>query len=130
MALIPAGTFRMGNITNHPDGSDSEKPVHEVTITRPFLIARTEVTQAQYEAVMGSNPSYFKGADLLLVRAVCFAAVPGAAMLGTAAPRVGSATIPVTGLRLRFSCREDLLVTLCRLLSFPLLFLRIFSMSK
>ncbi len=64
MALIPPGTFRMGNITEHPDGNSDEKPVHEVTITQPFLMARTEVTQKKYEAVMGSNPSRFKGPDL------------------------------------------------------------------
>jgi formylglycine-generating enzyme required for sulfatase activity len=64
MALIPAGKFRMGNSTDHPDGDANEKPVHEVTITRPFLMARKEVTQALYEAVMGSNPSYFKGPNL------------------------------------------------------------------
>jgi len=64
MALIPAGTFRMGNITDHPVGGRDEKPVHEVTITRPFFMACTPVTQAQYEALMGSNPSHFKGADL------------------------------------------------------------------
>ncbi len=64
MALIPAGTFRMGNITDHPDGEAWEKPVHEVTITHPFLMSRTEVTQEQYEAMMGSNPSVFKDPEL------------------------------------------------------------------
>ncbi len=63
MVLIPAGKFRMGNITDNPDGQFDEKPVHEVHITRPFLMSRTEVTQAQYEAVMGNNPSYFVGDD-------------------------------------------------------------------
>jgi VWFA-related protein len=63
MVPIPAGTFRMGNITNHPPNFSTEKPVHEVTITEPFLMSRTEITQAQYEAVMGTNPSYYKGAD-------------------------------------------------------------------
>ncbi len=75
MVLIPAGTFRMGNITNHPDGWAEEKPVHEVTITRPFLIGPTEVTQEQYEAVMGSNPSNFKGADLPVERVSWYEAV-------------------------------------------------------
>jgi formylglycine-generating enzyme required for sulfatase activity len=64
MLLIPAGTFRMGNITDHPDGLEHEQPVHEVTITRPFLMAPIPVTQAQYEAVMAGNPSHFKGPDL------------------------------------------------------------------
>jgi formylglycine-generating enzyme required for sulfatase activity len=75
MALIPAGTFRMGNITEHPEGLVAESPVHEVTITRPFLMARTEVTQAQYEAVMGSNPSHFKGPDLPVERVSWYEAV-------------------------------------------------------
>jgi formylglycine-generating enzyme required for sulfatase activity len=63
-ALIPAGTFRMGNITDHSDGLPDAKPVHEVMITRPFLMSRTEVTQEHYEVVMGNNPSYFSGADM------------------------------------------------------------------
>ena len=75
MALIPAGSFRMGNITDHPDGANREKPVHEVSITRPFLMGRTEVTQAQYEAVMGSNPSYFKGPDMPVERVSWYDAV-------------------------------------------------------
>ncbi|MDA7492920.1 formylglycine-generating enzyme family protein [bacterium] len=51
--LIPAGTFIMG------EGDDA----HEVTLTEPFQMGVHEVTQAQYEQVMGSNPSGFKGAD-------------------------------------------------------------------
>lgn len=57
--VIPAGTFTMGS----SDGSDREKPAHEVTITKPFLLGEHEVTQAQYERVMGINPSKFKGAN-------------------------------------------------------------------
>ena len=54
---IPAGTFQMGS----PDGTgeEDEHPQHEVRITRPFYLGVTEVTQAQYEAVMGNNPSWF-----------------------------------------------------------------------
>jgi formylglycine-generating enzyme len=73
MALIPAGSFRMGDITG--TGVIDEQPVHEVTITRPFLMARIPVTQAQYEAVMGSNPSYFKGPDLPVERVGWYDAV-------------------------------------------------------
>jgi formylglycine-generating enzyme len=75
MALIPAGTFRMGNSTDHPDGDANEKPVHEVTITRPFLMGRTEVTQALYEAVMGSKPGYFNGPNLPVERVSWYDAV-------------------------------------------------------
>ena len=43
--LIPAGTFQMGS----NDGSDANKPVHGVTITKPFYMGKYEVTQAEYE---------------------------------------------------------------------------------
>jgi len=56
--LIPAGTFIMGDAS----GEDDETP-HEVTLTKPFKMGVHEVTQAQYEQVMGVNPSKFKGAD-------------------------------------------------------------------
>src|SRR5262249_25718461 len=55
--LIPAGTFQMGN----NDGYDDDKPVHTVRISRPFYLGKYEVTQAQWEAMMGNNPSHFKG---------------------------------------------------------------------
>jgi formylglycine-generating enzyme required for sulfatase activity len=55
--LIPAGSFMMGD----EKGDSGEKPVHKVTITKPFYFGKYEVTQEQWQAVMGSNPSYFKG---------------------------------------------------------------------
>ncbi|MBI2900609.1 MAG: formylglycine-generating enzyme family protein [Planctomycetes bacterium] len=57
---IKAGEFMMGS----GNGEADEKPVHEVTISRDFWMQTTETTQAQWEAVMGKKPSYFKGADL------------------------------------------------------------------
>ncbi len=63
--LIPAGEFMMG--ATHPPGefmgASGEGPVHRVRITRPFYMGAYEVTQEQYEAVMGVNPSCFKGAQ-------------------------------------------------------------------
>ena len=52
--LIPAGTFKMGS----NKGSDNEQPVHTVEITRPFYLGKYQVTQAEWEAVMGKwkNP--------------------------------------------------------------------------
>ena len=57
--MIPAGSFEMGSTE-----SNVEKPVHRVKLPG-FLLSRTEVTQGQWQAVMGSNPSHFKqcGAD-------------------------------------------------------------------
>ena len=54
---IPAGTFTMGDA----NGDDNETP-HQVTLTKPFELGVYEVTQEQYERVMGENPSHFKGA--------------------------------------------------------------------
>jgi formylglycine-generating enzyme required for sulfatase activity len=54
-ARIPAGTYQMGSATGEAD----ERPARTVTISRPFLLQRTEVTQGQWTAVMGSNPSDF-----------------------------------------------------------------------
>ncbi|MBZ0257843.1 formylglycine-generating enzyme family protein [bacterium] len=51
MVLIPSGTFTMGS-----DRNSREQPPHQVTITQPFYIGKYEVTQAQWEAVTGSNP--------------------------------------------------------------------------
>ncbi len=53
--LIPAGKFLMGNA----DGEADEKPEHQVTITKPFYLGKYEVTQDQWRAVMGANPSKF-----------------------------------------------------------------------
>ena len=54
---IPAGSFPMGD----EKGDAEEKPVHKVTIGKPFYLGKFEVTQEQWDAVMGGNPSHFKG---------------------------------------------------------------------
>jgi formylglycine-generating enzyme required for sulfatase activity len=54
--LIPAGSFMMGSPDSDREARGFEKPRHEVTISRPFYLGRYEVTQAEWEAVMGSNP--------------------------------------------------------------------------
>ncbi len=53
---ISAGSFQMGS----NNGGSDEKPVHQVTLTKPFWLAKTEVTQQQYQQIMGCNPSKFK----------------------------------------------------------------------
>jgi formylglycine-generating enzyme required for sulfatase activity len=58
---IPPGTFTMGSPATEQDRDSDEGPQTVVTITRGFWMGRYEVTQAEYQAVMGSNPSYFKG---------------------------------------------------------------------
>ncbi len=53
---IPAGRFLMGSLRDERDRLGRESHRHRVTITEPFFIGRYEVTQAQWETVMGSNP--------------------------------------------------------------------------
>src|ERR1051325_4246515 len=64
MALIPSGKFFMGASDTDRHASASEKPRREIKINRPFFLGKTEITQAQYEEVMGNNPAAFskKGA--------------------------------------------------------------------
>jgi formylglycine-generating enzyme required for sulfatase activity len=61
MVSIPSGTFQMGSPTTEKGRSDNESPQHPVSVSA-FSIGRYAVTQAQYEAIMGKNPSHFKGA--------------------------------------------------------------------
>lgn len=66
VAHIPAGAFMMGS-----NESDDEKPVHRVTVGE-FAMMTTEVTQALWRAVMGTNPSYFSGCDQCPVEQVSY----------------------------------------------------------
>ena len=62
MLLIPSGTFTMGCSASNSYGcSGDENPTHQVTLSKAFYMGKTEVTQAQWQAKMGSNPSSFKG---------------------------------------------------------------------
>jgi formylglycine-generating enzyme required for sulfatase activity len=64
MLLIPPGTFQMGCSASQQYGCwSSENPVHTVSLTNAFYMGRYEVTQAQWQARMGSNPSYFQSAS-------------------------------------------------------------------
>jgi len=58
-ALIPAGEFQMGSPESEP-GHEPGEVLHTVRLTRPFYLATTEITQAQWSRVMGSNPSNFR----------------------------------------------------------------------
>ena len=61
LVLIPAGEFVMGSPDAEKGALASEKPQHRVQISQPFYIGRYLVTQEQWEAVMGNNPSGFQG---------------------------------------------------------------------
>ena len=61
MVAIPEGTFVMGSPNTEAERFDNEGPQQTVNIP-PFFMGKYEVTQAQYQAVMGNNPAFFKGA--------------------------------------------------------------------
>jgi len=56
--LIPPGTFMMGS-----DERPQEQPIHRITISKPFYMQTTEVTQGQWREVMNENPSKFQDCD-------------------------------------------------------------------
>ena len=64
MVRVDGGTFMMGATSEQgADADNDEKPAHQVTLST-YSIGETEVTQALWQAVMGSNPSRFKGDNL------------------------------------------------------------------
>jgi formylglycine-generating enzyme required for sulfatase activity len=103
MARIPAGTFIMGS----PDdvGQADEHPRQRVTISKPFLLGVFPVTQAQWEAVMGTNPSHFTGDPNLPVDSVtwtdCQEFVGKLSGLG-----IGTFRLP-TEAEWEYACRAD-----------------------
>ena len=68
MVAVQGGTFTMGCTSEQgSDCEDDEKPAHQVTVSS-FYIGKYQVTQAQWRAVMGNNPSAFKGDNLPVER--------------------------------------------------------------
>ena len=60
MVYIPGGTFMMGSPATEEGRDSCESPQHQVTVPA-FFAGKYPITQAQWQAVMGNNPSYFKG---------------------------------------------------------------------
>jgi len=67
LVLIPAGEFDMGSPEGE-DGREADETLHRVRITKPFYIGKYPVTQEQWQAVTGQNPSRFKGLANALAR--------------------------------------------------------------
>lgn len=57
MVRIPAGSFRMGSPESEQERHPNESPLHQVTISKDFYLGKYEVTQAQWQAIMGNNPA-------------------------------------------------------------------------
>ena len=64
MVRVEAGTFTMGATPEMKKPDKDEKPAHQVTLTNDYYIGKYEVTQEVWKAVMGNNPSKFKGDNL------------------------------------------------------------------
>ncbi|MBD2389446.1 SUMF1/EgtB/PvdO family nonheme iron enzyme [Aphanizomenon flos-aquae NRERC-008] len=62
MAAIPGGSFMMGQLEDEGGRYNNASPQHQVTVPS-FFMGKYPVTQAQYQAIMGANPSYFKGSN-------------------------------------------------------------------
>jgi formylglycine-generating enzyme required for sulfatase activity len=73
-ALMPAGTFRVGTPAAER-GREAQEVPHTVRLTKAFYLGRYEVTQAQWTALMGTNPSHFQGCPTCPVESVNFADV-------------------------------------------------------
>jgi eukaryotic-like serine/threonine-protein kinase len=69
MVKIPAGKFMMGSPASEKGRYDSESPQQQIDISE-FYLGQTQVTQAQWQAIMGNNPSHFQGKDRLPVECV------------------------------------------------------------
>ena len=67
---IPAGTFMMGSPESDDKAYDDEEPQHQVTLAKGYYLQTTQVTQGQWQAVMGDNPSNFKKGDTYPVETV------------------------------------------------------------
>jgi len=63
LSLIPKGTFTMGSPIEE-EGRLSDEGQHQVTISKEYYLGKMEVTQGQYEKVMGNNPSHFQGKNI------------------------------------------------------------------
>ena len=59
LIYVAPGKFKMGSNNGYP----FEKPVHRVTISKGYLIGKYEVTQSEYQSIMGTNPSTFKDSN-------------------------------------------------------------------
>ncbi|MCP5518843.1 MAG: formylglycine-generating enzyme family protein [Verrucomicrobiales bacterium] len=77
LVLAPAGEFEMGSPAGEAGRDDDEGPLHKVRFDWPFYLGKYEVTQEQWERVMGSNPSLLKGESRRPVECVSWTGAQG-----------------------------------------------------
>ncbi|MEZ6016468.1 MAG: formylglycine-generating enzyme family protein [Planctomycetota bacterium] len=61
LLLVPTGTFSRGAAPDDAEATDDERPAHAVVVVEPFYLGRYEVTQGEWQRVLGDNPSFFTG---------------------------------------------------------------------
>ncbi|GHT09615.1 hypothetical protein FACS1894170_00400 [Planctomycetales bacterium] len=111
--FCPSGTFQMGSPESEADRSNKETR-HQVTLTRGFWLGETAVTQEQWEAVMGDNPSIFHGAKLPVQRVSwddCQKFISGLNRLGVA-PSGFKFSLP-TEAQWEYACRAGTTAAYC-----------------
>jgi formylglycine-generating enzyme required for sulfatase activity len=85
--LVPAGEYAMGSTSTDSEASADEMPAHTVVLSSPLYLGRTEVTQAQWRTMTGTEPSYFSGRPSNPVERVSWnAAVSAGSVLGYRLP--------------------------------------------
>jgi formylglycine-generating enzyme required for sulfatase activity len=116
LVLIPAGRFKMGSPADEKGRNRADELQHWVVITRPFYIGKYEVTQEQWEKVMGNNPSGFKGPKNPVGGMMRHACEEFLKKLDDLAKEKGSFRLPTeaewewacrAGTRTRFCCGDD-----------------------
>ena len=108
---IPRGTFEMGALEGDVQAVDSEKPRHQVTISRDFFVGKYPVTQGLYESVMGKNPSNFKGSTKPVENVSWYDAVSFCNKLSALEGRELVYTIDGTNVRCNFDAKGYRLLT-------------------
>ena len=108
--LADAKTEYARALARYNAADDSEKPAHEVTLTQPFYLGRYEVTQEQYEQVMGTNPSQFKGRDLPVE---CVSWDAAQEFCKKASEKTGLTVRVPTGTEWEHACRAGTRTTYC-----------------
>ena len=101
LVLIPPGTFEMGSLDAEEGRSKSETR-HTVTLTKPFYMGKYEVTQEQFDALMGDNSSKFKGPTLPVERVTWEEAAKFCAKLSE---KSGKSVLLPTEAQWEYACR-------------------------